>query len=467
MKILLIQAYQGRKELMGPVFPLGLCYIATPLSKKHNVSIFDPNLCDEPYLELRRKVRDFKPEIVGISIRNIDTLDKRDIFYYFKTISPAIKVIKEVAPEVRIMVGGSGFSMFANEIMERIPEIDYGVYLEGEETVMELVEKVDSPEEVLGIFYRRKDRVNFTGLRGHPDFDNLPIPRRDLLDVARYPFPMDNVGIQTKRGCPLKCAYCSYPFLNGNRVRLRSPGKVVDEIEYLIKEFGVRQFMFVDGIFNVPLNHAEEICREILKRGLDIEWKAWCDIRGFSEEFLLMAKRAGCRSLPFSPDAASDEALYSLGKGITSRDISRVVKIITGHKDIRASFGFFGTSPGQTFIGVLKTIFMYLRINILLFPRGGATIGWIRIEPHTEIHRIALKEGVISEKTDLLPEKEENLRKLYYTVPSLWLGDRIIELVLWIVNKLLKPALRLMVQMMKFFRHAPVAYHGYKKERVL
>ncbi len=467
MKILLIQAYQGRKEPMGAVFPLGLCYVATPLLKKHSVSIFDPNLLEDPYTELKRKVKDFKPELVGLSIRNIDTLDKRDIFYYFKTVGPTLKIVRETAPEARIMAGGSGFSMFANEIMDRVPEIDYGVYFEGEETVLELAGKIDNPEEVLGIFYRRGGKVNFTGMRSLPDFDSLPVPRRELLDVARYPFPLDNVGIQTKRGCPLKCAYCSYPFLNGNRVRLRSPDKVVDEIEYLIKEFGVRQFMFVDGIFNVPVNHAEEICREILKRGLDIEWKAWCDIRGFSEEFLVLAKRAGCRSLPFSPDAASDEALYSLGKGITSRDINRVVQIITKHKDIRASFGFFGISPNQTFMGILKTIFMYLRINILLFLRGGATIGWIRIEPHTEIHRIAIEEGVISENTGLLPDKEDNLRRLYYTVPSLWFGDRMIELVLWMVNKLLKPTLRLMVQMMKFFRPAPVTCPGYKKERVL
>lgn len=441
-RILLIQAYHGRKERMGTIFPLGLCCIATQLLEKHIVCIFDPNLSKNPYEELKGKIQEFEPDLVGLSIRNIDTLDKRDIFYYFKTVSPTIKIVKETAPGATIMAGGPGFSMFAQDIMKRIPEIDYGVYLEGEDTVPDLVEKLDDPKNVLGIFYRENENVIFTGPRPLPDFSSLPIPKRDLLDVKQYPFPLDNVGIQTKRGCPLRCAYCSYPFLNGNRVRLRSPCNVVDEIEYLVNECGVRQFMFVDGIFNVPLNHSKEICEEIIRRELDLEWKAWCEIKEFSEEFLSLAKKAGCKSLPFSPDAASDKTLYTLGKGITTKEINKAIQIVRKDKSIRASFGFFCTSPGQTFMGLFQTIYMYLKINFLLFGRGGATLGWIRIEPHTRIQQIAIEEGLIAQDTDLLPDKEEELKKLYYTAPSMQMGDRLVELILWLVNRILKPGLK-------------------------
>lgn len=441
-RILLIQAYNGRKERTGTIFPLGLCYIATPLLEKHIVCIFDPNLSEAPYEELKGKIQEFEPDLVGLSIRNIDTLDKRDIFYYFKTVSPTIRIIKEIAPGVKVMAGGPGFSMFAQDIMKRIPEIDYGVYLEGEETVPELAEKLDDPKDVSGIFYRENENVIFTGPRPLPDFDSLPSPRRDLLDVKRYPFPLDNVGIQTKRGCPLRCAYCSYPFLNGNRVRLRSPCNVVNEIESLVNEFGVRQFMFVDGVFNVPISHSEAICEEIIRRGLDVEWKAWCEINGFSEKFLSLAKKAGCKSLPFSPDAASNKTLHSLGKGITVKEINKAVQIVRKHKDIRASFGFFCTPPSQTFTGLFQTIYMYLKINVLLFGRGGSSLGWIRIEPHTKIQQIAIEEGLIAQDTDLLPDKEEELNKLYYTAPSMRLGDRLVELILWLINRILKPGLR-------------------------
>jgi len=434
---------------------LGLCCIATALADKHDVKIFDPNLCgDDPYAELADRIMDFKPDVLGLSIRNIDTLDKRDIFYYYKTVPVTIKLMKEKMPDATVVVGGSGFSIFAREIMDRIPDIDLGVYLEAEETFPELLEKLDRPQEVKGLYYRREGEVLFTGVRPLPDFENLPMPRKDFVDMKRYQNPLFNVGIQTKRGCPLRCAYCSYPFLNGNNVRLRSPVKVVDEIEYHVKVFGVREFMFTDGVFNVPEKHAEEICNEIIRRGLDVNWTAWCEIKRFSEEFLTLAKKAGCRALPFSPDAASDEALYSLGKDIASDDIEKVVRLMVKHKGVKASFGFFCTPPGQTIRGFFRTIYMYLKINILLVSRGGATMGWIRIEPHTLMEQQAINEGFITKDTDLLPEREEDLKALFYTSKPFLMADRLVELILWFVNSLVKPVLKTMKIFLKLLKPA-------------
>jgi radical SAM superfamily enzyme YgiQ (UPF0313 family) len=395
---------------------------------------------------------DFKPDVVGLSIRNIDTTVKTDIFYYFKTVPVTIKLIKETMPDATVVVGGSGFSLFAREIMDRIPEIDFGVYLEGEETFPELIEKLDMPQEVKGLYYRKGRDVFFTGERLLPDFKNLPIPRKDFVDMKQYQNPLFNVGIQTKRGCSSKCAYCSYPFLNGNHIRLRSPIKVVDEIEYHLKEFGVRDFMFADGVFNVPETHAEAICNEIIKRGLDVNWAAWCEIKHFSEKFLLQARKAGCRVIGFSPDAASAEALNLLGKDISPKDIENAVRLIIKHKGVKAGFGFFCTPPGQTAVGVLRTIYMYLKINILLLSKGGAAMGWIRIEPHTRMEQIAMEEGLITKDTNLLPEKEEDLKALFYSSKPFWMADRLVELILWLVDSLVKPALSTLKNLMKHIR---------------
>lgn len=454
-RLLLIAAYQGRVEPKGPVFPIGLCYIATSLAEKnYDVTVFDPNFSESPYEEIRKKIQEIAPDVTGLSIRNIDTLNKSDIFYYFKTVGPTIRIIRETAPESKIMVGGPGFSLFARTIMERIPQIDYGVYLEGEESVPELIENLDRPSDVPGIFYRQNGDVHFSGPRALPDFKRLSFPRRDFLDVTRYTYPIGSMGIQTKRGCPLQCIYCNYPFLNGKKVRPRSPSHVVDEIEYLVEKFGVRQFMFADAIFNVPEKPAREICEEILKRGLDLEWSAWCELKAFSEEFLLLAKRAGCRRISFSPDGASNTALHALRKGITTKDINRVFSIIRKHKEIAVAFGFFGTPPDQTFFGVMNTIYLYLKINLFLFSRkkSGASISWIRIEPDTGIQRIAIEEGVIDKETELLPYKEEELEKLYYTSPSMWIGDRLIKLALLLVEGLMKSTFRFAKQFLRLFR---------------
>lgn len=442
MKVLLIQAYLGRSESDGAIFPLGLCYIATAL-KKHEVEMFDPNTSRKPYEELTEKIKYFQPQVACISIRNVDTTQRRDIFYYFKTIRPTVQLIKSIDPEIKIMLGGAGFSMFAEKIMERIPEADFGIYLEGEESVPDLLNNLNNPENTKGIFSRNNGVLKFTGIRGMPDFTNVPIPRRDLLDITKYLHPKnDNIGIQTKRGCALKCAYCNYQFLNGAVYRLRSPGSIVDEIEYLINDFNIRKFTFVDSTFNVPQRHAEGICNEIIKRGLDIQWSAWFDIKHFSEELALLIRKAGCRNIGFSPDAITDKALSALEKGITEEDIKKSLHTIKKVKGIKAGYNFFITSPGQDFWGFLKTLVLLFKIPLTLMGKGGCRLGWIRIEPYTKIYEIAIKEGVIDKNTELLPENEQQLSMLFYTNPSSKYLDVIAKVILDLVEKLLLPTVK-------------------------
>lgn len=418
MKVLLVQTYRGRYEADGVVFPIGLCYIASAL-KEHVVQVIDLNTRNEPFADLRAKIRCFNPDIIGISLRNIDTTQKRDPFYYFKNVEPLIHFIKEISPFVKLMIGGSGFSMFANEIMERIPQIDFGVYLEGEESTPELINNLNRPETVRGIFLRKDNKVEFTGHRPFPNMKRLPAPDRHFVNVKSYDHPIyTNIGIQTKRGCPLKCAYCSYPSLNGRQVRVRSASQVADEIESLKTKYGLRRFMFVDSVFNVPSRHAEDICREIIRRRLDLEWSAFFNIRGFSEELLYLAIAAGCKNFSFSPDAVTNKSLKALDKDITEQDISRVIKMLLRTKGVRIEFHVFCTPPGQTLLGILKTLLFFFKVNAIFLGRAVVHLGWIRIEPETGIYEIAKSEGIISEETELLPLEEEGLGDLFYSCPK-------------------------------------------------
>lgn len=422
-KVFLMQQYQGRTEDLGAVFPLGLAYLAAALTEKHEVQVFDPNLYENPYDLLAERLNRFAPDVVGISIRNIDNLEKRNLFFYFQTVAPTIDIIKKNAPAARIVGGGSGFSIFAEAIMERFPQIDFGVYLEGEESFAELLESLDKPADIKGIFYRDGHTCKFTGPRPLPDFARLPMPNRQLFDMPRYTNLIGNIGVQTKRGCPLKCVYCSYPFLNGNRIRFRRPEHVVDEIEQLVNEFGINEFMFVDGVFNSPMKQAVAICEEIIRRDLKVNWSAWCDIRNFTPEFIDVASRAGCAYLPFSPDGATDACLAALGKGIRAADIDRTLKLLRHYKHIRSSFSFFPLPPQQTYLGLMKTLWLYVKINLLLLGRGSAFLSWIRIEPHTGIYEIALNEGLITRDTDLLPGSCEEVMDLFYVHPTMKLGE--------------------------------------------
>lgn len=442
MKVLLLQSHLGRITFSHPLFPIGLCYIANALREKHHVKIVDLNMWElsSAYDHLKTEIMNFHPDVVGISIRNIDSTYRPDIFYHFKTIKPTAHLIKEINPNIKLLVGGAGFSIFAQKIMERIPEFDFGIYLEGEESTPELLDHIDSPGMVKGIYIRKNNSVHFTGPRELPDFSKLPVPKRDkeIVDIQQYNGPMDNlIGIQSKRGCMLDCTYCGYPFLSGKKLRLRSSESVVDEIEYLIS-LGIKKFTFVDNIFNIPPSHAKDICEEIIRRKLDVEWSAWFEIKHTTEDLVLLARKAGCKHFGFSPDGATDKALSFLRKGITEQDIQKNLRMMKKINGVKAGYSFFFI-PQAGFGNVIKTLYLYFKIPIYLSGRGGVFLSWIRIEPYTEIHKIAVENGLLRKDTDLLPEDVKELKKLFYTKSSYRCLDYFIIYLIKFIDKVLKP----------------------------
>ncbi|RJP80639.1 MAG: radical SAM protein [Candidatus Zixiibacteriota bacterium] len=415
MKIFLLQSYLGRSE--KPIYPLGLAYLGASL-RDHEVLAFDPNVAADPYGELAARLGRFRPDVVGISLRNVDTTQYRDAYLYLATLRPTLKIIAEHAPGARTIIGGAGFSIYAQGLMERYRELDFGILLEAEEAFPALLADLDRPEAVPGVFYRANGEVRLSGPPKLPDFDALPAPRWDVVDMAPYKGLLDAIGVQAKRGCGLKCAYCTYYFLNGAHYRLRSPEKIVAEIAELKGRFGVDTFMFVDSIFNVPPRHAEEICRELIRQKVDIPWSAWYNEHTFSEDFYRLARQAGCRHFSFSPDAFSDRSLKLLRKSLSKKDILRVYDLAR-REDASFGWNFFVNPPGQTYGDFARLMAFWLKVKFTL--RGklyGFGLGNIRIEPDTEIQRLAVEQGVIPGDAGLLPETEEQLRTLFYTNPE-------------------------------------------------
>ncbi|MDD5677956.1 MAG: cobalamin-dependent protein [Kiritimatiellae bacterium] len=451
MKVLLVQSHLGRREGWPPVFPLGLCYLAAALPT-HTVRILDLNLWSpaEADIRLRQELLRFAPDIVGLSIRNIDTTQWSDRFYYFKTVPLAVRLIRETAPGAKLVLGGPGFSMFAGSIMARVPEADIGVAFEGEETFPELLANLEHPEHVRGLYLRRAGEVYFTGNRPLPDFAALPFPRREMpvIDLAPYiTGDGSNLGVQSKRGCVLTCAYCSYPFLSGSCLRLRDPRQVVDEIEYL-QSLKVTRFSFVDNLFNIPPAHAQAICEELIRRRLKVVWSAWFEIGQTTQELVDLARKAGCAHIGFSPDAAFGAGLARLHKGITTKDIDRSIQVVRRSPGLRAGYNFF-LLPDMSWAELWQTWRYFLKIPWLLRGRGRVFgLGWIRVEPDTEILRMATAEGVIRPDAELLPEDEVKLAGLFYRRGA-GLGVALITAAFDLVEKRMIPAARRLLKKKK------------------
>jgi anaerobic magnesium-protoporphyrin IX monomethyl ester cyclase len=335
-----------------------------------------------------------------VSLRNIDTGQSYGVFSYFPSFVKTVKYLQAWCPDAVLVAGGAGFSLFAAEIMKQVPELDFGIYLEGEESFPELLHSLDHPETVKGVYYRRNGEVLFTGAREPLAFGSLPMPRRDILDLSVYN-DSQSMGVQTKRGCVFDCMYCTYPFLSGRRLRLRSPEKVGQEVEILRREYGKTEIFFADNIFNWPLSHAEAICQELLRRKLDVRWTAYFSERVMAADFAKLAVEAGCVSFEFSPDGCNDASLRRLGKGTTREQLEATYRLIEGAPGARFLCNFMWNYP-QTGWRDLRDLcsLVYRLLRMKNLARLG--VSTMRILPNTRLRAIAIEEGRIGPEDDLL-----------------------------------------------------------------
>ncbi len=398
MKVFLTNSYLGGKESL--VYPLGLAYLKGCLNE-HVVDAVDLNTAENPYSDLSERLRAFQPDIVGISLRNIDSTNKGIVQFYYAHLKEMIDIVAAVST-ARIIIGGSGFSIFAETIMKDEPRIDLGVYLEGEHTFPALLKNLDEPEKVPGVFYWKNGNVLFSGPPDVTLFDADVKPDFSVLPMGPYRAADNAVGVETKRGCAFNCIYCIYPFLNGHRYRLKSPVAIVDEIEDLVCRHGISQFMFVDSVFNVPLKHATAICEEMIDRRLNVTWSAWLTEKNLNRQFIRTIVKAGCRLVIFSPDAMDDEVLEILGKNICRRDILDALNLVAEQDELEIGFNFFKNPPGQNLNNFLRILIFIVKNKFALKKRIHFELNSIRIEPHTRLHEIAIKEKAVQPDLDLL-----------------------------------------------------------------
>ena len=425
MKILLCSQYHGPKGLAfasGICFPIGLAYVASML-EDHEVKIFDTNLAENPLEKLSRIVENEEPELVGISLRNIDLLNPPnvdpDYYGHFKSM---INLVKEKAPNSKIVVGGTGFSLFSRKIMEENREINFGIVLNAETTICNLLKNLDHPERVKNLIFRSENGIVFTGREEPTDFDLLPNPSRSLFDMRGYRKKPFSVGIQSKRGCAFRCSYCPDPFLGSYCLRRRSPKKVVDEIEGLVDEYDVESFFFVDSIFNYPLEDAREICNEMRKRKLDVQWHAYFREDFLNTKFMKEATSAGCQIFEFHSDGACDKALTMLRKNIKIKDIEHTIDLIHTVENAKVGYNFFYDLPKSNTENLLALTRLTTKILSGCRDRlAYLALTRMRIFPHTPLHNLALRQGKINENTNLL-------NSVYYKSDSSKIQEKYISL---------------------------------------
>ncbi|MFT5682342.1 MAG: anaerobic magnesium-protoporphyrin IX monomethyl ester cyclase [Myxococcota bacterium] len=425
-RVLLVQSYLGRKGVSDQlVYPIGLSCIATALDAAGHIPwIVDLNVGGEPYERLEREIQRFKPDVIGVSQRNIDSTTRKAPFVYHTQLRPTLRTIRQHAPHAVTVIGGPGFTQSSDAFFERY-DFDFGVKSEGEETIVSLLENLSTPHKVRGVYYRGEGgRPVFTGDASMPTFETLPYPKRHFIDWelyrqeerARHLFL--DIGIESTRGCPRKCAYCNYPMLNGVKLRRKPPAVVVDEIEYLQRTFNIPQFTFTDSRFNENSRHARAVCEEIIRRGVKIRWVAWLGFRRISSEFLSLMRDAGCYRVAFSPDGLLQPSLNRMRKELRTQEIFDSIKAVQKVPGLKSSWSFFATPPSTSNREQLAMLGMYAYIHGSMPGRGRMMLNWCRVEEHTHFEKIAREDGVLPAGIDLLPEDPVALDATFYEPPG-------------------------------------------------
>ena len=383
--IVLISANITREPFS--VYPLGMATVAYDLRKKgHRVSEWDFLVEDQSVDNLLAFVRNKAPDIIGISLRNIDNCNSINSTSYTEFYRETVANLRKIT-KVPIVLGGAGFSLFPEILLKKIGA-DYGIAGEGEEIFAKLVEDLSTGNPPSKKILHNDLPVPAT---------DMGAPERDDHIAAFYSKQSGMLNIQTKRGCPFRCAYCTYPTLEGRLYRYRPANSVVDEIEMLIKKHQLAYYFIADSVFNDSDGKYLEIAEELVRRKISIPWMAYFKPDSFKKDDVALLKRAGLDAIEWGTDCSTDATLKGMGKNFKWTDVEQSNNLFIAEGISSAHFIIFG-GPGETKETVIEGLDNISRLdNCVVFAATG-----VRVLPGTPIQKHAISTGILSTDVDLL-----------------------------------------------------------------
>jgi radical SAM superfamily enzyme YgiQ (UPF0313 family) len=393
VKILLISV--NREKMPYPVFPLGLAYLVRALRDEgHTTEALDLCFSQEPSVELKETLQRFQPYLIGLSLRNLDNLTYPTPVSYLKEVEEVIQACREYSL-AKLVIGGSGYSLAPKELLHHF-DIDFGIIGEGEEMFLQLVKSLNNESPISASPHLLIKGSPLPDLVGGAKVLPIKTPDRSLFETRRYLEKGGMGNIQTKRGCPFSCIYCTYPLLEGKEVRLRKTEEVVDELQKLTQE-EVDYVYFVDDIFNYPPSSAEDLCREMVGRNVKIKWSAFVNPGFLHENLLKWMKEAGCVGIEFGTDSGSPRMLENYKKSFGIEDIIQSSRSCSALEINHCHYLLLG-GPGED----EETIEESFELMDRLDPTAVIAMLGIRIYPGTEMEQIARSQEVIRQDSNLI-----------------------------------------------------------------
>jgi radical SAM superfamily enzyme YgiQ (UPF0313 family) len=416
MEVKLISTNQ--ENVPYPVMPIGMCLVGEATRKAgHHVEMYDMTFqksqdCLPQWLE--------KPHnVVGISMRNLDNCDALFSTSYIPDVKKIITDMRRYS-SAPIVLGGPAMGVAPHALLQEVGA-DYGIVGEGEVAFVKLLKHLEKGEDTSGVrgVISRKTKNIYQQVEGIDMKKNVWARIGDHFPLKPFLRGEGVYPLQSKRGCALKCVYCTYVNIEGQKYRLRSPDDLIDEIVDIRDRYGVHEFEFVDSTFNLPARYAIDICQEIARCQLNVSFFGSNINPIYLQPDLPEAMvKAGFRTVLCTAESASDRVLEGLSKGFKRQQIIKVARRFQ-QAGLRVFWMFLMGGPGEDQDTVEETLeFIHNEIG----PKDVALVNsGIRIYPNTVMESIALEEGLIQQSDDLL-------WPVFYMSPGLeqeWLSNRI------------------------------------------
>jgi radical SAM superfamily enzyme YgiQ (UPF0313 family) len=391
MKTLLIVPPNSQEERYGKLSnigtlypPLGLAYIAAGIEEEAEVKVIDSEAMNYNYKDISRIIRDFQPDIVGMSV-------------YFTTINRCYKVAeiaKSINKDIKVVLGGAQATLDHNLVKNK--NIDFGIYGEGEISFRNLIKAIDkkSPlSKVNGLIWKNKGKL----ITNKPqplikNLDEFPMPARHLFPMDKYHSSANlrgkkTLNIMTSRGCPYRCTYCAGSLIFGGTYRYNSPERVIAELKELKEKYGADDVQFYDETFTANRQRTIDLCDKMIKAELGLEWSCFTRVNLVDKELLEKMKEAGCYQIFYGLESGSQRLLNLIKKGTTLEQARTAMKL-THKAGIETWVSFMIGLPTETKEESEQTIKFALEVdpNFVQFPIATPY-------PGTEMYTLAKKEG--------------------------------------------------------------------------
>ncbi|HPE56066.1 MAG TPA: radical SAM protein [Bacteroidales bacterium] len=359
MKVLLTHGFfleddPIEKAVMRPYAPLGLLYISAYLdqnTKEHEV--FDSTF--QSFQELKNKLQNFIPDILGIYA---NFLTRKNIIQIVNYIRGTEKLKHMV-----IALGGPDVRFHTEDYLHK--GIDFIIVGEGEETFLELVKAIEMQQEVSGIkglIYKNDEgeliqNPERTHIR---ELDGLPFPNRHKINIQKYLEVWKNhhgyssVTVNTQRGCPFTCNWCSHAVF-GDTYRRRSPESVVNELELIKRDYNPDSIWFVDDVFTMSERWIDHFSEELQKRNLKISYECISRADKLNEEIIIKLRDTGCKTLWIGAESGSQKVIDLMDRRVDVLRVRAMIRLAKKHGIEAGTFIMLGY-PGETIRDIRETI---------------------------------------------------------------------------------------------------------------